>query len=448
MTCQVILPENGMYIKNKDFPSWQDDFARLIRTPSSTPTMKVRNVTFVVTERCNLNCTYCYETHKSNKRMTKEVGRKAVDMLFETEKLRGYLETEESKGIILEFIGGEPLLEIDLIDYLVDYFKTKAFLMNHPWGKYYAISITSNGILYLDEKVQNFLNKNNGNVSLSITIDGNKDLHDSCRVFHDGRPSYDIVERSMIEHLKKFPNSSTKLTLSPYNVEHLSGALENLHKLGIRIVHGNLAFEEGWEREHAKVFYRELIKSADHILENKTYRTDYVSYFDEDLFVSNNDLDKNHCGGNGNMLAIGTDGKCYPCLRYMKHSLSTPGREEIEIGDIHKGIDSEDDNPWIPRLKSITMRTQSTDKCINCPISKGCTICNGYQYDKFGDPNVRATFICEMHQARSLANVYYWNKLYRELKIEKRMDMNIPKDWALKIIDQDTYNSLMALTEV
>lgn len=54
-------------------------------------------------------------------------------------------------------------------------------------------SICSNGVLYRDEKVQAFLRKWANRLSFSVTIDGNKELHDSCRVFPDGSPSYDIA---------------------------------------------------------------------------------------------------------------------------------------------------------------------------------------------------------------------------------------------------------------
>lgn len=52
-----------------------------------------------------------------------------------------------------------------------------------------------------------------------------------------------------------------------------------------------------------------------------------------------------------------------------------------------------------------------------------------------------------MHQARVMANVYYWNKLYRSLDMEDRFELNIPKDWALEIIDEDEFNMLTALAK-
>jgi uncharacterized protein len=97
-------------------------------------------------------------------------------------------------------------------------------------------------------------------------------------------------------------------------------------------------------------------------------------------------------------------------------------------------------------LCNITRRSQSTDECYYCPIGAGCAWCSGYNYEEFGTPNKRATYICIMHKAESLANVYYWNKLYKKLNINKTFNMNIPREWALEIINIDEYNYLLNLS--
>jgi uncharacterized protein len=455
----MIEPKNGSYITTQDFEAWQDYIGPLILSYEKctgncstcknshdddevTSSIKTKNVTFVVTEKCNLNCTYCYETHKSGSRMSKEVAKDAVDFLFDKEKVNGYYDTDEAPCLILEFIGGEPLLEIDLMDYIVEYFKFKAFSLEHPWAENYMISITSNGVLFRDKKVQDFIARNPGKVSIGITIDGNKELHDSCRVFHDGSGSYDIVEKSIQQWLKTDEHPQTKITLCPQNVMHLNAALKNIWSLGIVGAFTNCVFEEGWETNDATILYNEMIALADYLLENENYRKYFCSLFD-DTIGKTSDEDKNWCGGNGEMLAIAPDGRCFPCIRFMKYSLSAPGRKEQPIGDIWKGIDSIEDNKWLQELKNITMSSQSDDKCINCPISSGCALCTGYNYDKFGTPNKRATFACEMHQARVMANYYYWNKLYKKLNLNKKIELKIPKEWALKIIAEDEYNVLV-----
>lgn len=430
-------PKNGLYLTSADYESWQDYFGSLVKDDyvkpapgacSTDPDLKVKNITFVVTERCNLACSYCYETHKSNARMSKKTAKDAVDFLFDKNKINGYYSDVDSPGLILEFIGGEPLLEIELINYIVEYFKFKSFEVGSPWAFNYMISITTNGILFKTKAVQDFLKRNKGRVSVGLTIDGNKELHDACRVFPDGSGSYDIVEESAKEWLKTSSHPQTKITLSPFNIGHINDALRNVWGLGVTGAFTNVVFEEGWTVEHARVFYAELIKLADYLLEDENYAKYYTSLFDESIGKPPIE-DRNWCGGNGSMLAIGTDGRCFPCIRFMKYSLSTPGRQEKCIGDIYKGLDGKTENTWLKELKLVTMSSQSTDKCNNCQIATGCSLCTGYNYDKFGTPNKRATFICDMHHARVKANIYYFSKLYEKLNMTKIFNNNMPKDW-------------------
>lgn len=451
--------KNGLYLTAKDFPNFNNEIDKQIDAYNQMNEIEVRkdrekqhcqNITFVVTEQCNLNCTYCYETHKTNRVMTKEIAKQAVDMILDKELVNGYYDTDYTNAVILEFIGGEPFLNIDVIDYTVEYFKYRTLELNHPWGENYMISITSNGILYFDEKVQDFLKRNEGRVSLGITIDGNKELHDKCRLFHDGRGSYDIVEKAVIDWNKKYPvNTQTKITLAPENVMYLNDAIRNLEKLGIEGAFTNCCFEEGWTVDDAKILYSEMIKLADYIIDNDKYTKLYCSLFDETIGEKNEEPDKNWCGGNGDMLAIGTDGKCYPCIRFMQYSLNN--QVERPIGDIWRGLDNPKFNCFLCALQEIDMITQcqypDNQKCLTCPISQGCGLCTGYNYDRFGDANHKATFICDMHRARVLANVYFWNKLYEKLGIDKVFPLNLDKETALRIISEEEFSFLQELTE-
>lgn len=130
--------------------------------------------------------------------MSFETARKLVDsVLDDAELTNGYINSHHSIGVILEFIGGEPLMAIGLIDQVTDYFISELVRRRHPWATRYMISICSNGVLYFESKVQEYLKKNLGHLSFSISIDGNKQLHDSCRVFPDGSGSYDMAMKGV-----------------------------------------------------------------------------------------------------------------------------------------------------------------------------------------------------------------------------------------------------------
>ena len=124
--------------------------------------------------------------------MDLEIGKACIDYLFQMDREgHDYVNEEKAHGLILDFIGGEPLLKIGLIRELVDYFRDKAIRLGHRWATQYMISLTTNGLLYDDPVVQKFLAENEGRVSITVTIDGDKQTHDRCRVDCNGCGSYD-----------------------------------------------------------------------------------------------------------------------------------------------------------------------------------------------------------------------------------------------------------------
>ena len=184
------------------------------------------------------------------------------------------------------------------------------------------------------------------------------------------------------------------------------------------------------------MFYKELKKLADYILDY--YPDVFVSLFEEDYFEPMEETDnQNWCGGNGVMLAADPDGVLYPCLRYMPSSIGDK-QEILTCGHVDTGIDT----GLLKEMQKITRRSQSTDECFYCPIAKGCSWCTAYNYEVFGTINKRATFICPMHKARALANVYFWNKFYELKHINKVKKNYCPKEWALEIIDENEYEML------
>ena len=151
-------------------------------------------------------------------------------------------------------------------------------------------------------------------------------------------------------------------------------------------------------------------------------------------YIANGILSSN-CGGTGAMLAFDPRGDAFPCIRYMKSSLNGE-QEPLKIGDCKNGIYNTTETIKIREdLESITRRSQSTDECFYCPIARGCAWCSGWNYQLYGTANKRCTRICPMHKARSLANVYFWNKKYLKENSDKIFHRNLPDSESLKIID-------------
>ncbi len=381
----------------------------------------VKDITIQVTEDCNMACTYCYQQHKTARRMNFETASRFIDYIL-GEGPSGpdpYVNPEESAGVVLAFIGGEPFLEIELIEKIADYFLERTFLLHHRWATRFMFCFTSNGLLYFDRRVQSFLTKYSIHVSLSISIDGNKELHDACRLDKAGNGTYDRALAASLHYAKRRPGgAATKLTIAPGNVSYLYEAIRSLTENGYTDIHANCVFEEGWTLDHARTFYRQLLQVADYIAElDKKPR---ISLFDK--LVGRRlppEENKNWCGGTGLMLAVDWRGDLYPCLRYMETSLGGQ-QEPYKIGDIEHGVC---DAGRVNCLDCITRRSQSTDECFNCPIAGGCAWCSAYNYQINGTPDKRVTYICVMHKARVLANEYYWHLLGEEYAVE------VPPEW-------------------
>src|SRR5690606_26766557 len=106
------------------------------------------------------------------------------------------------------------------------------------------------------------------------------------------------------------------------------------------------------------------------------YKNHINTMFDESIGSPLSHEDNNSfCGGDGSMLAISSDGTCYPCLRYMDYCFSAKDRKPLIIGNVCAGIVNCEECSMLAELKSLTRRSQSTDECWNCPVAKGCSWC-------------------------------------------------------------------------
>lgn len=369
-----------------------------------------KSITFIVTKDCQLACKYCYLVGKnSEERMTWQVAQKAIDYILSNEK--DFLEA----SVIWDFIGGEPFLEIDLIDKICDYIKTEMFRLNHHWFDSYRFNFSTNGINYHSEKVQKFIKKNHKHLNIGVTIDGTITKHDMNRVYKgNGRGSYVDVVKNIPLWLSQFPGS-TKVTISSKDIPYIKESVLHLFSLGIHEVNINCVFEDVWKEGDDKLFEEQLMELADAIIDNNLYEKNACSFFTELLgkpmdCVTQN---QNWCGA-GKMLAIDAAGNFYPCTRFAQYSLRD--KKAWIIGNIYDGIDKNLLRPFL----LLDRCTQSTQECIDCEVAEGCAWCQGENYDAADTPTIyqRSTAICKMHKARVRANNYYWNKLYNKLERE------------------------------
>lgn len=403
----------------------------------------VHNFTFQTTERCSLNCTYCYQFNKTPMRMDFETAKTFIDNLLADEY--GYINRYNSPAIIIEFIGGEPLLEINLTRRIYEYFLDKCYELDHPWFTFHRLSICSNGLQYFDKEVQDFFREYSQQVSFNISIDGNKELHDACRIQPNGEGSYDIDIAALNHYNKHYtPERNSKMTLAPQNVKYLFDSVVDFINQGMSSINLNCVFEEGWNQKTARIEYEQLKKLADYILENDLDHLFIAIFNERQEGPQDKYSDGNFCGGDGAMLAMRPNGQFYPCIRYMPTSVGS-NVKDLCIGNVQDGLIGRDDNSEVLKMMdNITRRTQSNDICYDCPLSNDCAWCSALAHTVYGTPDKRPTFICIQMIAEALANVYYWNLLNikkPQYKLGVRKNV-VPDEWALLVIDKDELDFL------
>lgn len=387
------------YIKEKD-DGWQNGMAK--------------TVTFIVTKDCQLACKYCYLVGKNEKeRMSWDTAKAAIDYIL------GHEDDFPEESVVWDFIGGEPFLEIELIDKICDYLKTKMFRLKHHWFNSYRFSFSTNGINYHTEKVQQFIKKNHSHLSIGITIDGTRAKHDLNRIYKgDGqieKGSYDDVVRNIPLWMEQFPNAGTKVTISSADIPYICESVLHLYSLGIHEVNINCVFEDVWNDGDDRLFEDQLMRLADAIIDGGYY-TDYAcSFFMENIGkpLDPETENQNWCGA-GKMLAVDAAGNFYPCTRFAAYSLRE--KQPLIVGNVQDGIDKNRLRPFL----TLDRLTQSPRECIDCEVASGCAWCQGENYDAAETSTIyqRSIAICLMHKARVRANNYYWNKLYRKLELE------------------------------
>lgn len=374
-----------------------------------------KNITFIVTKDCQLACKYCYLVGKNDKeRMSFEIAKQAIDYILENES-----EFNE-ESVVWDFIGGEPFLEIDLIDKICDYLKVEMFRRNHRWFNSYRFSFSTNGINYHEEKVQHFIKKNISHLSIGITIDGTEKKHNLNRVYkHSEKGSYQSVIKNIPLWLSQFPGASTKVTISSPDIPYIKESVLHLFSLNIHEVNINCVFEDVWKDGDDKLFESQLMDLADAIIEGEYYKNNVCSFFAEHIGkpLDIQRFNQNWCGA-GKMLTVDAAGNFYPCTRFAQYSLRS--KKACIIGNVKDGINKNLLRPFL----TLDRYSQSKQECLDCNVASGCAWCQGENYDAAETDTIyqRSTAICKMHKARVRANNYYWNRLYRKLELEGKRE--------------------------
>lgn len=407
-----------------------------------------RGVTFQITNQCNLRCSYCYEHNKCQSSMDMYTAKKCIDTIFDMYESDDSFVGNDTIAIVLDFIGGEPLLEATLIEQICDYYFHECYRRKIPLAPFSRISFATNGQLWFTPEAQHLFSKYHDFMSVTVSIDGIQELHDKYRIDQYGNGSFEKAYMAFLDGKKKYGQTNSKMTFVPNSIQYIYPSIKMMINNGCSIINANFAYEPTYSIKDAKNIYFELQKLSNDIIDNNievfiSMLTDNIGYR-QNLEVDN----KNYCGGTGNMLAFAPDGNAYPCIRYTPVSIGKEKASKICIGDCYNGIYKTDNQKKIKEmLDSITFTSQSPQKCIDCPISQGCGWCSGHNYELYGTPNKRFTGICYAHKGRVLASCYYHCKRALEVGDVEPRKINLPCSEVEEIIGKEESDALFKLQD-
>lgn len=335
---------------------------------------------------CNLACRYCFaeEGEYQGRRalMSYEVGKQALDFLIQNSGNR--------KNLEVDFFGGEPLMNFEVVKQLVAYGREQEALHN----KKFRFTLTTNGIL-LNDDIMEFANREMSNVVLSI--DGRKEVNDFMRPSRNGKGSYDVIlpKFKKIAESRNQNNYYVRGTFTHNNLD-FSEDVVHLAESGFKqisvepVVAGE---EESYaiKKEDLPRIFDEYDKLARYMIEKKKAGQDF-NFFHFMLDLSGGPCVAKRlsgCGSGTEYLAVTPWGDLYPCHQFV-------GEEDFLMGNVYEGVKKTD-----LRDEFKCCNVYAKDKCRDCfarfYCSGGCAA-NSFKFH--GTINDAYDIGCELQKKR------------------------------------------------
>lgn len=350
---------------------------------------KKKSLYITITERCNLNCIYCYEKNKSPKKIDYRTARKIIKKEFLIDD--GFEEME------IDFHGGEPFLEFDLIKKLCEYVWTR------KWSKKYICYATTNGTLVHGD-IKKWLRKNKDRFWCGLSLDGNKLMHDLNR-----SNSFSSIDLEFF--LKNWPEQEVKMTISPLTLPYLAEGVKFIEKYGFKLSN-NAAYGTDWSRDdNTGILEKELMKLAEYYLENLYSKPCMILDFPIERISFKEPIAK-WCGTGTAMKAYSVDGDLYPCHFF---DPVTIGKEKAELSKL---------------LIMNNVITEIDPMCEKCVLVPACPTCYGSNFAETGNIHLRDKNLCKLNKISARATAYLWVQKFKkysisDLKIDKIRYKNI-----------------------
>ena len=329
----------------------------------------VKSMCLNVAHDCNLRCEYCFAAKgdfgTGRELMSFDIGKKAIDFMIANSGTRRNLE--------VDFFGGEPLMNFDVVKQIVNYARS----IEKSYGKNFRFTITTNGLLLTDDKI-NFINKEMSNVVLSL--DGRKEINDKLRVTPNNKGCYDVIVPNY-QQLVSSRNDKDYYVRGTFTKHNLDFTKDVLHiaelgfdQLSIEPVVSDPLLDYSIKEADLPEVFEEYEKLANEIIKRKKDGKCF------NFFHFMIDLDQGPCAikrlrgcscGN-EYIAITPNGDIFPCHQFV-------GEDEFKMGNLK-------DNTFNQgmKLQFSKANVYSKEDCRNCwarfYCSGGCNA-NNQKYE-------------------------------------------------------------------
>ena len=339
-----------------------------------------------ISHNCNLKCEYCFADggtyNKERKNMPLDVALKAIDFLV--------AKSGKRKNLEVDFFGGEPLLNFDVVKKTVAYARS----LEEKFGKKFRFTITTNAVL-LNDEVTEYCNKEMYNVVVSI--DGRKDVHNCVRKTLGGKDSYDMVLKNALrfKELRGDRQYFVRGTFTALNTDFAKDVLA-LNNLGFDCISvepvvlpetNRLAIKE----EHIEYLKKQYDELAEEYLRRRN--TDkHFEFFHFILSLKEGPCEAKRltgCGAGCEYVAVNPDGNIYPCHQF-------DGNDSFVIGNVKDGT-FETTIPQRFAATNVTTKENCPDCWAKSYCSGGCNA-NAFNFNGSFDKPYRGA--CELMRKR------------------------------------------------
>lgn len=263
---------------------------------------KQKTIMLLVTYRCNLRCSYCYEPKESNFHMTVDRAKRIIQEQMSSLK-------DDYDSVEIQFMGGEPLLEFSLIK------DVSEWLWASPYAnKVMVLFAPTNGTL-LTSEMKKWFTKYKDKIHLGLSFDGDIDMQNTNR-----SSSFEKVELSYFA--STWPEQSVKMTISPETISHLADGVIFLHTKGFKYISADLAMGPSinWSKQSLVAYKQELNKLSQYYLENPTLIPFSMLRVNVESIGRSKHNVKTCCCGE-DMTCVDWTGKTYACHLFSPVSL-------------------------------------------------------------------------------------------------------------------------------